>query len=82
MTFKTWLAWREGLLAPDKAPAPGLPRFNATCRTNAERKKLVPKKVRMTPVGAPPAPTIRRVGGDPFPKVPTTRIIQGDGSKL
>jgi hypothetical protein len=44
-SFRHYLIAREGALVPDKAPATGLPRLNATPFTSAERKRLKPKPV-------------------------------------
>lgn len=54
-SFSSFLALREGLLAPDQAPVPGLPRFNVTGQTNAERQRL-----RVLPV-RPPTSAVRPV---------------------
>lgn len=54
-SFTSFLAIREGLLAPDQPPVPGLPRLNATGRTNAERQRL-----RVLPV-RPPTSAVRPV---------------------
>lgn len=48
-SFSHYLALREGLLGLDRAPAAGLPRFNAWGMTNDQRKKL---KVDRVPGGA------------------------------
>jgi hypothetical protein len=58
-TFKEWLARRdEGFLLPDRPPLKGMPRINTTPGTDAQRKRLHPKKVE------PPKlfpPTVRAV---------------------
>lgn len=54
-SFSSFLALREGLLAPDQAPVPGLPRLNVTNQTNAERQRL-----RVLPV-RPPTSAVRPV---------------------
>ncbi len=50
-TFSSFVAAREGLLVPDKAPVAGLPKFNCTGRTNAERMKLKVNPVPVRPLG-------------------------------
>lgn len=57
--FHEWLAIREGLLLPDKPPAPGLSRLNVTPLTNDQRKRLVPKPVKAP---NPFKPTVAKVG--------------------
>ena len=52
-SFAAFLATQEGVLVPDKAPATGLPRFNATGRTNAERKRLKVNQHPVHPLGHP-----------------------------
>jgi hypothetical protein len=42
MTFREFVAMQEGLLAPDRPPAKGLPRLNAFPTTNAHRRRLKP----------------------------------------
>ena len=58
-TFKEWLAQRdEGFLLPDRPPLKGMPRINTTLGTDAQRKRLHPKKEK------PPKlfpPTVRAV---------------------
>lgn len=54
-SFTSFLAAQEGLLAPDQAPVPGLPRLNFTGQTNAERQRL-----RVVPV-RPPTSAVRPV---------------------
>lgn len=58
-TFASYLAAREGVLAPDKPPVAGLPRFNATGLTNDQRQRLkvkpVPKPGPVVPPVVPPA---------------------------
>jgi len=45
-TFKEWLARRdEGLLLPNRLPLKGMPKINSTLGTDAQRKRLHPKKV-------------------------------------
>jgi hypothetical protein len=57
--FSEWLARRdEGFLLPDRSPHKGMPKINTTPFTDAQRKRLHPKKVK------PPklfAPTVRAV---------------------
>ena len=57
--FSEWLADRdEGLSLPDRPPLRGMPKINATPNTDAQRKRLHPKKVK------PPKlfkPTVRAV---------------------
>lgn len=58
MTFSEWLTRRDEGLLPDHPPIKGMPRFNTTLGTDAERKRLHPKKVK------PPKlfpPTVREV---------------------
>ena len=50
-SFAAFLATQEGVLVPDKAPAAGLPKFNVTGRTNAERKRLKVDPVIVPPLG-------------------------------
>ena len=45
-TFSEYVSIREGLLAPDRAPAAGQPRLNATPLTNDQRRKLKVNPVR------------------------------------
>ena len=40
MTFREFVAMKEGLLAPDRPPAKGLPRINAFPTTNAHRHRI------------------------------------------
>jgi hypothetical protein len=58
-TFKEWLARRdEGFLLPDRPPIKGMSKINTTPNTDAQRKRLHPKKVK------PPKlfpPTVRAV---------------------
>ncbi|MBX9627216.1 MAG: hypothetical protein K2X82_25660 [Gemmataceae bacterium] len=58
-TFKEWLARRdEGFLLPTRPPLKGMPKINTTPFTDAQRKRLHPKKVK------PPKlfpPTVRAV---------------------
>jgi hypothetical protein len=58
-TFKEWLAQRdEGFLLPDRPPLKGMFKINTTPGTDAQRKRLHPKKVK------PPKlfkPTVRAV---------------------
>jgi hypothetical protein len=58
-TFKEWLARRdEGFLLPDRPPLMGMSKINSTPNTDAQRKRLHPKKVE------PPnlfKPTVRAV---------------------
>lgn len=50
-SFHHYLVAREGALVPEKAPATGLPRLNATPFTSTERKRLKPKPVaKLAPV--------------------------------
>jgi hypothetical protein len=42
MTFREFVAMQEGLLAPDRPPAKGLPRLNAFPTTNVHRRRLKP----------------------------------------
>ena len=42
MTFREFVAMMEGLLAPDRPPATGLPRINAFPTTNAHRRRIKP----------------------------------------
>jgi hypothetical protein len=57
-TFKEWLArCDEGFLLPDRPPLKGMFKINTTPGTDAQRKRLHPKKVK------PPKlfkPTVRR----------------------
>jgi hypothetical protein len=47
MKFSEWLARRdEGLLLPDRPPLKGMPKINSTLGTDAQRKRLHPKKVK------------------------------------
>lgn len=59
MKFSEWLARRdEGLLLPDRPPLKGMSRINTTPSTDAQRRRLHPKKVK------PPKlfpPTVRAV---------------------
>lgn len=58
-TFSEWLARRdEGFLLPDRPPLKRMPRINTTLGTDAQRKRLHPKKVK------PPKlfpPTVQKV---------------------
>jgi hypothetical protein len=40
MTFRDFIAMREGLLAPDRPPAKGLSRINPFPTTNAHRRRI------------------------------------------
>ena len=42
LTFRAFVAMQEGLLAPDRPPAKGLPRINPFPTTNAHRRRLKP----------------------------------------
>jgi hypothetical protein len=59
MNFSEWLAQRdEGLLLPDRPPLKGMFKINTTPGTDAQRKRLHPKKVK------PPKlfpPTVQKV---------------------
>jgi hypothetical protein len=58
MTFKEYVAMREGLLAPSRPPAKGLPRINPFPTTDGHRRRLhvkPPKKPK------PFAPTVQAV---------------------
>lgn len=52
---------REGVFLPDRPPASGLSKINATGMTNDKRKKLVPKLVKAPPPVQPFKPTVRAV---------------------
>ena len=52
LSFSHFIAVCEGVLAPNKSPAAGLPRFNVTGRTNAERKRLKVDPVPVRPLGS------------------------------
>jgi hypothetical protein len=58
-TFKEWLARRdEGFLLSDRPPLKGMSKINTTPNTDAQRRRLHPKKVK------PPKlfqPTVRAV---------------------
>lgn len=53
MSFVEYVAIREGVLAPDRPPAAGLPRINVTGMTNDQRRRLRVTTVR------PPTPVLR-----------------------
>jgi hypothetical protein len=42
MSFKAFVAMKEGLLLPDRPPAMGLSRINPFPTTNAHRKRMKP----------------------------------------
>src|SRR5262249_31905400 len=66
LTFAAYVAVREGLLAPDRSPAPGLPRLNAMLSRGNRAFKKAPAGPRPPyPRGAPPPFT----GGRPRPGV-------------
>jgi hypothetical protein len=52
MTFREFVALREGLNLPDRPPAEGLPRINPSPATNAHRRRIK---------GDPSPPTARKV---------------------
>ena len=45
LTFREFVAMKEGLLAPDRPPAKGLPKINAFPITNSHRRRLKPNSV-------------------------------------
>lgn len=45
-SFREFVQFKEGLLLPDRPPARGLPRLNATPFTNDQRRKRTPKVIR------------------------------------
>jgi hypothetical protein len=45
LTFREFVAMMEGLLAPDRPPAKGLPRINAFPTTNAHRRRIKPNSL-------------------------------------
>ena len=55
MSFKEFVAMKEGFLLPDRPPAKGLSRINPFPTTAARRKRLHAKPVK------PFAPTVRKV---------------------
>ncbi len=61
MSFKEFLAVREGVFLPDRPPASGLSKINATGMTNDQRKKLVPKLVKAPPLVPPFKSTVPQV---------------------
>lgn len=58
ITFKEYVAMREGLLLPDRPPLKGMPRINTTPFTDAQRKRQRPKIIKPP---KPAAPTVRKV---------------------
>ncbi|MFO0800491.1 MAG: hypothetical protein U0804_23740 [Gemmataceae bacterium] len=58
ITFKQYVELREGLLLPDRPPAKGLSRIHPFPTTDAHRRRLKPKPVK---VANPFTPTIRPV---------------------
>jgi hypothetical protein len=59
MSFKEWLAQHdEGYMIPDRPPLKGMSRINPLPVTNAHRKRLHPKPVKLT---NPFRPTVRKV---------------------
>jgi len=74
-TFSEWLARRdEGFLLPDRPPLKGMPRINTTLGTNAQRKRLHPKKVKPTTLFPPTVRAVREIVPNKLiPKLTPTR---------
>jgi hypothetical protein len=58
VSFREYVAMREGLLSAERPPVKGIPRINATPFTNPHRKRLRPPTVKKP---KPFAPTVRKV---------------------
>ncbi len=61
MSFKEFLAVQEGVLLPTRLPASGLSKINATPLTNGQRKKLIPKAIKVPSPVQPFKPTVSPV---------------------
>jgi hypothetical protein len=67
VSFRQFVALREGLLLPDKPPRPGLPRINTTPFQNRRRTRtLRPRRVKIART-----PTVKNVRVARIPPVPT-----------
>lgn len=61
-TFSEWLAQRdEGLFLPDRPPLKGMPRLNVTFGTDAQRRRLHPKKVKPSKLFPPTVRAVREI---------------------
>ncbi|MFO0800492.1 MAG: hypothetical protein U0804_23745 [Gemmataceae bacterium] len=63
MTFSEWFYADEGLLLPDKPRWVGMSRINPWPCTNAERRRLMPRKPKPP---QPFAPTVSKVVSNPI----------------
>jgi len=70
LTFKQYVELREGLLLPDRPPAKGLIQINPFPATDAHRRRLKPKPVRVTNPFKPAVRPVRQVvPNDLIPKL-------------
>lgn len=61
-TFKEWLARRdEGFLLPDRPPLKGMSKTNTTPNTDAQRKRLHPKKVKPPKLFPPTVKAVKEI---------------------
>jgi hypothetical protein len=85
MTFSEWLARRdEGFLLPDLPPLKGMPKNNSTLGTDAQRKRLHPKKVKPPKLFKPTVRAVKEIVPNklipklkPLQPQPTTASLQG-----
>lgn len=61
MSFKEFLAVREGAFLPDRPAASGLSKINTTPLTNGQRSKLAPKMFKPPPLVPPFKSTVPQV---------------------
>ncbi len=66
MSFRHFVALREGLLLPDKPPRPGLPRINTTPFQNRRRTRtLRPRRVKIERTPTVKSIPVARIGTVP-----------------
>jgi hypothetical protein len=62
MKFSEWLARPdEGLLLPDRPPLKGMSKINTTPGTDAQRKRLHPKKVKPSKLFPPTVRAVKEI---------------------
>lgn len=61
LTFREYVALREGLLLPDRPPSPGLPRINTTPFTNRRRTRSATARMAKVARGKVARPRMAKV---------------------